>query len=86
MLGNKYVGKTSILKCAAKSVKKHLSNWSGRSVTLDKSMGELRKELIFEEKSYQDHHADQNYDIILACYSPTDPGLCFDFFSLKNTF
>ena len=45
-------------------------------------MGELRKELIFRE-ILPDHHADQNYDIILACYSPTDPGLCFDFLIWK---
>ena len=49
-----------------------LSNWSARAVTLDKSMSQVQKFLIFEEQSFADFHQSEN-DITLACYSHTDP-------------
>ena len=34
----------------------------------------MDKQLILEERTFSDHSkSDQNFDVILACYSQTDP-------------
>lgn len=52
------------------------TNWSGRPVRLERS--DLDKQLIVEERSIEDliknsSQDQRHYDVVLACYSHTDP-------------